>query len=142
MVSRQAPTVVWLESLRSSNPAVKAYVRRNKLEYPDQRFLDHGDVFDAYATEFAEDKERHKDGFFVTSCVPKKHGDVGTVYPRMLELDDIHGHVLSGVCASLIGCVCMPSAIKVKVSTAINCVSTAINCVRMCPVPLSPGCVP
>jgi hypothetical protein len=93
-ISREAPNVLWLEEMLPSNPSVKAYVKRNKMEYPDQRFLDHGDTFDAFSLELDLDKD--KVGFFASTCMPKKHGEVGTVFPAMLELGDIHNFVLAG----------------------------------------------
>ena len=66
------------------------------MGYPDQRFLDHGDTFDAFMQELDLDRERKPDGFFRSAVVPKKKEEVGKVYPLMLELDDIHSHVLTG----------------------------------------------
>ena len=54
--SREAPNVLWLELLPPSDPAVVHYCERDKSEYPDQRYLDPGDTFDAFATDFS-DKE-------------------------------------------------------------------------------------
>ena len=96
LISRQSPNVIWLDKLTMSDPSVKAFARRNKESYPDQRFLDHGDTFDAFTQDLDLDKERKQSGLFESSFVPKKHGEVGRVYPEMLELDDIHSHVLSG----------------------------------------------
>ena len=95
-VSREAPNVVWCESLKLSDPVVKAFNRRDKRAYPDQRFLDHGDTFDAFTTELDMDKGRKAGGFFASSVVPKTKGETGTVYPVLLELGDIHRHVLEG----------------------------------------------
>ena len=52
--SREAPSVLWLELLPPSDPAVISYRERNKTEYPDQRYLDPADVFDAFALYFNE----------------------------------------------------------------------------------------
>ena len=54
--SRESPNVLWLELLPPSDPSVVSYRERNKTEYPDQRYLDPGDVFDAFANDF-NDKE-------------------------------------------------------------------------------------
>lgn len=117
-ISREAPNVLWLEEMQPSNPAVKAYVKRNKIEYPDQRFLDHGDTFDAFSLELDLDKVRGTVGFFASTCMPKKHGEVGTVYPPMLELGDIHHFVLSG--AFLIYCHISSSVVHAAAMCAHN----------------------
>ena len=54
--SREAPNVLWLELLAPSDPAVVNYCERDKTEYPDHRYLDPADTFDAFATDF-KDKE-------------------------------------------------------------------------------------
>jgi hypothetical protein len=113
-VSRESPNVIWLEEKLPSHPSVKAYVKRNKTEYPDQRFLDHGDTFDAFSVELELDKTRETEGFFASTCVPKKHGEVGTVYPMLLELGDIHQFVLNGASArhSLARMLCTCSRVR------------------------------
>ena len=75
LISRQSPNIVWLEQMMPSNPCVKAYVQRHKEEYPDQRYLDHGDTFDAWCVDFDHDRERKEDGFFASSAVPKKQSE-------------------------------------------------------------------
>ena len=104
MISRQSPQVIWLEVLKSSDPAVRAFARRNKLGYPDQRFLDHGDTFDAFMQELDLDRSRKEGGFFQSSIVPKKKDEVGSVYPSLLELEDIHSWVLESMCHALTLC--------------------------------------
>ena len=104
MISRQSPNVIWLEVLKSSDPAVRAFARRNKLGYPDQRFLDHGDTFDAFMQELDLDRSRKEGGFFQSSIVPKKKDEVGSVYPSLLELEDIHSWVLESMCHALTLC--------------------------------------
>jgi hypothetical protein len=104
MISRQSPDVIWLEVLKPSDPAVKAFARRNKLGYPDQRYLDHGDTFDAFLMELDLDRTRKEGGFFQSSVVPKKKEEVGSVYPSLLELEDIHTWVLESTRCSLTLC--------------------------------------
>ena len=104
MISRQSPDVIWLEVLKPSDPAVKAFARRNKLGYPDQRYLDHGDTFDAFLMELDLDRTRKEGGFFQSSVVPKKKEEVGSVYPSLLELEDIHTWVLESTRCRLTLC--------------------------------------
>ena len=79
MISRQSPCTIWLEVLPPSHRAVKAFRERNKMGYPDQRFLDHCDTFDAFMQELDLDRERKPDGFFRSAVVPKKKLEVGKV---------------------------------------------------------------
>ena len=104
MISRQSPNIIWLEVLKPSDPAVKAFARRDKLGYPDQRYLDHGDTFDAFLMELDLDRTRKDGGFFQSSVVPKKKEEVGSVYPSLLELEDIHTWVLESTRCRLALC--------------------------------------
>ena len=45
VTSREAPNIVWVEKFLPSAPEVKAYQARDKSEYPDQQYLDHGDTY-------------------------------------------------------------------------------------------------
>eukprot|EP00966_Prymnesium_polylepis_P322236 7378505-Prymnesium_polylepis.1 len=89
--SREAPNVLWLEQLSLSDPCVVAYAERDKRDYPDQCYLDPGDVFDAYCTLFGT-----KDGkaeLVEAGQVPLKKGDVGEVFPSFSALADIVAHI-------------------------------------------------
>ena len=92
VTSRQARDVIWLEPLRASDPVVVAFEQRDKRHYPSQQFLDHGDTFDAFCTEFLNEKSRRQ--LIERSQLPtKKTGPAGAVYPELPELSDIFEHV-------------------------------------------------
>ena len=54
VVCRSQPEQLWTMSLKPSHMAVKAYMARQKMDYPAhfQRVLDPGDVFDSWINEW------------------------------------------------------------------------------------------
>ena len=87
VTSRQAQDIVWLEVLNPSHPAVREYQDRNKSDYDDQKFLDHADTFDAFLLEFSSKEARAL--LESRQQVPKVVGEVGVLYPRLLDLKDL-----------------------------------------------------
>jgi hypothetical protein len=87
LCSREAPGVIWLEPLPSKDAAVVAFATRRKDECPDQKYLDHGDTFDAFCSEFNSMEQRAL--LVMRKQCPLTHEQVGTVYPALEELQDI-----------------------------------------------------
>ena len=86
VTSREAPTIFWLEVLNPSHRAVLEYVERDKSAYDGQMNLDHGDVFDTFISEFSTKESRALlEG---RQQVPLVMGQVGKVYPGILDLKD------------------------------------------------------
>ena len=85
VTSREAPEVVWMEELKPSSDAVKAFFARDKgYATSDACYLDAGDSFDSFVNRW-EMKTLTKE----YDQVPLKVGDVGKVYPHFVELQDL-----------------------------------------------------
>lgn len=85
ITSRESPSVVWVEDLKPSCEAVRFYAARDKsYATTDQAYLDAADSFDSFLSRWMAKTLTDEYG-----QAPTKHGEVGTVFPHLLELQDL-----------------------------------------------------
>ena len=87
VTSRQAPDTIWVD--RATPRAVYAFGQRDTSGYPHQKYLDHGDLVDAY-------REQYENQTMPADCIGRK-GVGGDYFPTEQCIADIVEHVRSGV---------------------------------------------
>ena len=95
LCSREAPGVIWLEPLPSRDAAVVAFATRRKDECPDQKYLDHGDTFDAFCSEFNSMEQRAL-LFMRKQCPRTPHPGTDTWTEWCAESEDFNNFLKTG----------------------------------------------
>ena len=97
VTSRQAPEQFWVDT--ATTRAIHAFSNRDTSQYPEQDFLDHGDLAESYRSSY-DGKTLPK------GCIGKK-GAGGDYYPTEEQLVDTLLHITAGVYFSCGGIVHM-----------------------------------
>ena len=87
VTSRQALNTIWVD--KATERAIYAFGQRDTSGYPHQKYLDHGDLVDAYCEQYANKT-------MPAEFVGKK-GVGGDYFPTEQCISDIFEHVRSGV---------------------------------------------
>ena len=82
VTSRKHSNQLWSRELPRSCKAVKAWQVRDKTDYPEQKWLDHGDVFDYFLDEWLAERLKQ------SPCLPSRVGATGAIYPSMEDVED------------------------------------------------------
>ena len=87
VTSRQAPGTLWVD--KATPRAVYAFSNRDTAAYPNQAFLDHGDLTEDFRSSFSGKT-------LPSGCIGKK-GAGGDYYPTEEQMQATFEHVLAGV---------------------------------------------
>ena len=87
VTSRQAPDTIWVD--KATSRAIYAFSQRDTSGYPHQKYLDHGDLVEAY-------REQYENKTMPADCIGRK-GVGGDYFPTEQCIADIVEHVKSGV---------------------------------------------